>query len=102
MNTGEQCILSSSLKRSSEMVDTTGLCKETPQCSVNFWTDRNHIPQSAWMPVPDLAVMTASYTRHPSYAEPRVQLACWLYPSKAIGEAVQCEYQPGAKRPPEK
>ena len=78
------------------------LCRETPQCSVNFWTDRNHIPQSAWMPVPDLAVMTASYTRHPSYAEPRVQLACWLYPSKAIGEAVQCEYEPGAKRPPEK
>jgi hypothetical protein len=77
------------------------LCKETLQCSVNFWTDRNHIPQSAWMPVPDLAVMTASYTRHPSYAEPRVQLACWLYPSKAIGEAVQCEYQPGAKRPPD-
>ncbi len=78
------------------------LCRETPQCSVNFWTDRNHIPQSAWMPVPDLAIMTASYRRHPSYAEPRVQLACWLYPSKAIGEAAQCEYQPGAKRPPEK
>lgn len=77
------------------------LCKDTPQCSVNFWTDRNHIPQSAWIPVADLAVMTASYTRSPSYAVPRVQLACWLYPSKAIGEAVQCEYQPGAKRPPE-
>jgi hypothetical protein len=54
------------------------------------------------MPVPDLAVMTASYNRHPSYAKARVQLACWLYPNKAIGEAVQCEYQPGAKRPPEK
>jgi hypothetical protein len=78
------------------------LCKETPQCTVNFWTDRNHIPESAWMPVPDLAVMTASYNRHPSYAEPRVQLACWLYPNKAIGEGMQCEYQPGAKRPPEK
>jgi hypothetical protein len=78
------------------------LCKETPQCSVNFWTDRNHVPQSAWMPVPDLAVMTASYERHPAYAKPRVQLACWLYPSKAIGEAVQCEYEPGAKRPPDK
>jgi len=78
------------------------LCKETPQCSVNFWTDPNHIPQSAWMPVPDLAVMTGSYNRHPSYAEARVQLACWLYPSKVIGEAVQCEYQPGAKRPAEK
>jgi hypothetical protein len=78
------------------------LCKETPQCSVNFWTDPNHIPESAWMPVPDLAVMTASYNRHPSHAEPRVQAACWLYPTKAIGEAVQCEYQPGAKRPPEK
>ena len=78
-----------------------GLCKDTPQCSVNFWTDRNHIPQSAWIPVSDLAIMTASYTRNPSYAAPRVQLACWLYPSKAIGEAVQCEYQPGAKRPPE-
>ena len=77
------------------------LCKDTPQCTVNFWTDRNHIPESAWMPVPDLAVMTASYSRHPSHEEPRVQLACWLYPNKAIGEAVQCEYQPGAKRPPE-
>jgi hypothetical protein len=78
------------------------LCKDTPQCTVNFWTDRNHTPESAWMPVPDLAVMTASYNRHTSYAKARVQLACWLYPNKAIGEAVQCEYQPGAKRPPEK
>src|ERR1700681_4123096 len=61
------------------------LCKETPQCSANFWTDHNHIPQSVWMPVPDLAVMTASYERHPSYKEPVVHLACWLYPSRAIG-----------------
>jgi len=78
------------------------LCKEAAQCSVKFWTDRNHVPESAWVPVPDLAVMTASYERHPSYSEPHVHLACWLYSSKAIGESAQCEYYPGAKRPPEK
>jgi len=53
------------------------------------------------MSVADLAVMTASYERHPSYAEPHVHLACWLYPTKASGESAHCEYQPGAKRPPE-
>ena len=76
------------------------LCKETPHCSVNFWTDRNHIPQSAWMAVADLAVMTASYERSPSYAQPHVHLACWLYQNKAAGESAQCEYEPGAMMPP--
>jgi hypothetical protein len=76
------------------------LCKAGTQCSVNFWTDRNHIPASAWMPVTDLAVMTASYESHPSYTEPHLHLACWLYPSKAIGESMQCDHYPTAEVPP--
>jgi hypothetical protein len=91
-------------QRNPEYYDVIGdaLCEAKAQCSANFWTDPTRIPQSAWMPVPDLAVMTASYERRPSYAKPQVHLACWLYPTKAIGESMQCEYSPGAKVPPEK
>jgi hypothetical protein len=78
------------------------LCQSRTQCSVDFWTDRSHIPRSAWINVADLAVMTASYESHPSYPEPHIELACWLYPSKAIGESKQCMYLPSAKAPPEK
>ena len=77
------------------------LCKAKTQCSVDFWTDHTHIPQSARMPVSDLAVMTASYESHPSYAEPHVNLACWLYPSKTIGESMHCMYLPSAEVPQE-
>jgi hypothetical protein len=68
---------------------------------VDFWTDRKHIPKSAWISVEDLAVETASYERSPSYNEPSLHLACWLYPTKAIGEADKCEYEPDAKKPPD-
>ena len=78
------------------------VCATRTQCMVNFWTDRGHIPKSAEMPVEDLSVMTASYERHPSYKEPALHLACWLYPSRKIGESMQCEYEPGAKTAPDK
>ncbi|HWC15688.1 MAG TPA: hypothetical protein VG498_01680 [Terriglobales bacterium] len=80
------------------------VCGSRTTCMVNFWTNRAHIPdtKSGWISVRDLAVMTASYERHPSYKEPSLHLACWLYSTKAVGEAAKCEYQPGAKRPPDK
>src|SRR5262249_34405459 len=68
------------------------VCGQRNACMVNFWTDESHIPKSADMPIEDLAVQTASYERSPSYKEPVLHLACWLYPSKAVGEADQCEY----------
>lgn len=79
------------------------VCGQRTSCIVNFWTDRKHIPQTqtAWLPVSDLAVMTASYERYPTYKSPVLNLACWLYPNKAAGEADKCDYEPGAKRPPD-
>jgi hypothetical protein len=77
------------------------ICGQRTSCMVNFWTDRKHIPESAWMRVEDLAVMTASYERSPSYKEPSLHLACWLYATKAVGEADKCDYEPGARRPPD-
>jgi hypothetical protein len=37
------------------------ICGSRTTCMVNFWTDRTHIPttKSGWIPVGDLAVMTA-------------------------------------------
>ena len=80
------------------------ICGLRTTCMVEFWTDRNHIPKSelGWIPVTDLAVMTASYERHPSYKAPVLELACWLYPSKAVAESEKCAYYPGAKKPPDK
>jgi hypothetical protein len=76
------------------------ICGQRATCMVNFWTDPKHVPQSGWIPVPDLAVMTASYERSPKYEKPVLSLSCWLYPNKAAGELDKCEYLPGAKRPP--
>jgi hypothetical protein len=97
-------LVSEATKRDREHYRRIGdaLCKSRTQCSVYFWTDHTHVPQSAWMSVSDLAVMTASYESHPTYPEPHISLACWLYPSKAIGESVQCMYLPSAKVPPAK
>jgi hypothetical protein len=80
------------------------VCGQRASCMVSFWTDRKHIPQTqdAWFPVSDLAVMTASYERHPNYKSPHLHLACWLYPNKTAGEADNCDYAEGAKRPPDK
>lgn len=85
-----------------QIADT--VCGRKTTCMVEFWTDRHHIPQSrsGWIPVTDLAVMTASYERGPTYNAPVLDLACWLYPSKAAGESEKCAYYPGAKRPPDK
>jgi hypothetical protein len=69
------------------------------KCSINFWVDRSHIPTSAWIPVTDLQAMTAYYERHPNYATPVFKLACWLYPTKEVGESEHCFYMPGAKMP---
>jgi hypothetical protein len=80
------------------------VCGARTTCMVNFWTDRAHIPQrnDGWIPVSDLAVMTASYERYPTYKEPVLNLACWLYPTKAVGESDKCAYFPGARKPPDK
>jgi hypothetical protein len=80
------------------------VCGSRTTCMVNFWTDRAHVPdtKSGWISVEDLAVMTASYERNPKYPKPSLNLACWLYPTKSVGEAAKCEYYPGAKTPPDK
>ena len=80
------------------------VCQQRTSCMVNFWADRKHIPQTqtAWLPAADLAVMTASYERSPKYTRPALHLACWLYLNKSAGEADKCDYEPGAKRPPDK
>jgi hypothetical protein len=75
------------------------VCGERTACSVNFWTDRAHIPTSANMPVADLAVMTASYARSPRYTAPVLSLACWLYPNREIAEMNNCAYSSGAVVP---
>src|SRR5208282_5210128 len=33
------------------------------KCMIDFWTDRAQIPTSAWIPVTNLQVMTATYER---------------------------------------
>lgn len=80
------------------------VCGKRTTCMVNFWTNRAHIPEanSGWIPVADLAEMTAIYERHPNYKEPVLNLACWLYPNKVVAEADKCAYFPGAKKPPDK
>ena len=77
------------------------VCGTRTSCMVNFWADRTHIPQPKIRmdTGEDLAVMTGSYERSPNYTEPHLHLACWLYPSKSVGEAAACEYEPGAKKP---
>jgi hypothetical protein len=80
------------------------VCGTRTTCMVKFWTDRTHIPTrtDGWIPITDLAIMTASYERFPKYKEPVLNLACWLYPSKTVGESDKCAYFPGAKKPPDK
>jgi hypothetical protein len=77
------------------------VCGTRVKCTVNFWTNRTHIPKSGWMSDSDLAAMTASYERFSIYREPVLHLACWLYPSKTVGESEKCEY-PGDQKPPAK
>jgi len=75
------------------------ICGQRKSCSVNFWTNRAHIPESAGMKVHDLAAMTATFTRAPHLKSDLVRLACGLYPSREVGEAMNCMYLPGATTP---
>lgn len=68
-------------------------------CMVHFWTDRRHVPTSAWMSGPGLSRMTAQYERAPTYEAPVLRLACWLYASKKEAEGHRCFPLPGAKVP---
>jgi hypothetical protein len=85
------------------------VCGRRISCMVNFWTDPTHVPdpnrnpevKTGWIPVSDLAVMTASYERSPKYKQPVLSLACWLYPNKKVAEADKCAYEPGARKPPD-
>ena len=58
------------------------VCGSADKSSVFFWTDRAHVPESEWMPVRDIRVMTATYERHPNYKAPHLHLAAWLYPTE--------------------
>lgn len=58
------------------------VCGSADRAFVFFWTDRAHVPESEWMPVGDMRVMTATYERSPNYHAPHLHLAAWLYPSK--------------------
>jgi hypothetical protein len=75
------------------------ICGPRAACMVHFWTDRRHVPTSAWMSGPGLSRMTAQYERSPTYKAPVLRLACWLYGSKAEAESDKCFYVPGAKVP---
>lgn len=75
------------------------ICGSRNACMVHFWTDRDHVPSSAWMSGAGLAEMTAQYERSPSYKAPVLRLACWLYATKAEAESANCFYLPGANVP---
>ena len=75
------------------------ICGSRTACMVHFWTDRQHVPTSAWMSGTGLTQMTANYERSPTYKAPVLRLACWLYASKAEAENDKCFYLPGAKVP---
>lgn len=75
------------------------VCGAREFCLVQFWTDREHVPESGNMPIADLAAMTAAYERHPSYKQPILRLSCRLYPTREIAELMRCAYFPGAKLP---
>jgi hypothetical protein len=71
------------------------VCGERTECAVMFWTDRAHVPNSANMLIRDLRERTASYEVSPSFKEPILRLACWLYRTREIGERMNCFYMPG-------
>jgi hypothetical protein len=75
------------------------ICGPRAACMVHFWTDRRHVPTSAWMSGTGLSRMTAQYERSPTYKAPVLRLACWLYATKAEAEGDKCFYLPGAKVP---
>jgi hypothetical protein len=62
------------------------ICGSRAACMVHFWTDRAHVPTSAWMSGAGLSQMTADYERSPASKAPVLRLACWLYASKTEAE----------------
>lgn len=79
------------------------VCGSRTTCMVNFWADRTHIPEpkEGWIPIEDLAVMTASHERSSKYKEPSLHFGCWLYATKKTGESEKCSHYPGSKKPPD-
>ncbi len=75
------------------------VCGAREFCMVQFWTDPARVPETASIPIADLAAMTAAYERHPSYKQPILRLSCRLYPTREIGELMRCAYFPGSKLP---
>ena len=75
------------------------ICEARADCMVHFWTDRSHVPTSAWMTGVELTEMTAEYERSPTYKAPILRLACGLYKTKIEAESANCFYLPGAKVP---
>lgn len=75
------------------------ICETRNACMVHFWTDLAHVPTSASMAGSSLAQMTAQYERSPSYKAPVLRMGCWLYATKAEGEADRCFYLPGMRLP---
>ena len=81
-----------------QIADT--VCGKRDQCMVFYWTNEKYIPTTEWFDGPAMQSMTGQYERHLNYREPHLRLACWLYPTKQIGEKMNCFYMPGAKIPP--
>ncbi len=54
--------------RENYQLAANAICGTKITCMVSFWTDRAHIhkAKSGWISVEDLALMTASYERHPT------------------------------------
>jgi hypothetical protein len=77
------------------------VCEKRTYCSVFFWANSDHIPNSAVLDGPAMQTLAGQYERSPSYSEPHLRLACWLYPSKSVAEKMNCFYMPGAKDPPD-
>lgn len=71
------------------------ICGIRAACMVHFWSDRQHVPTSAWMSGTGLSQMTATYERHPTYKAPVLRLACWLYGSELEAEKAKCFQLPG-------
>jgi hypothetical protein len=76
------------------------VCGKRDQYMVFYWTNEKYIPRSEWFDSTAMQSLTGQYERHPNYREPyHLRLACWLYPSKQIGEHKNCFYMPAAKDP---
>jgi hypothetical protein len=76
------------------------ICGARTHCMVFYWTNRDSISTSASFDGPAMRTLIGQYERHPNYSAPHLRLACWLYPSKEVGEKANCFYMPGAEVPP--